>query len=63
MIGAWFKLVEETKAKYSLYNNNVHNFNESGFQIGVISTMKVVTGSERRVRPDLIQPGDVTVRT
>jgi hypothetical protein len=36
----------------------VHNFDESGFQIGVISIIKVVTGSERRVRPNLIQPGD-----
>jgi hypothetical protein len=54
----WFKLVEEAKAKYSIHDDDVHNFNESGFQISVISTMKVVTGSERRARPDLIQPGD-----
>jgi hypothetical protein len=26
--------------------------------MGVIGTMKVVTGLERRVRPDLIQPGN-----
>src|SRR4051794_26197047 len=26
--------------------------------MGVIGSMKVVTGSERRVRPDLVQPGD-----
>jgi hypothetical protein len=58
MISAWFKLVEETKAKYGVHNDDVHNFDESGFQMGVISTMKVVTGSERRARPDLIQPGD-----
>jgi hypothetical protein len=31
MIGAWFKLVEDTKAKYSIYNNDVHNFDETGF--------------------------------
>jgi hypothetical protein len=47
-IGAWFKLVEDTKAKYGVYNNNVHNFDETGFQIGVISLMKVVIGAERR---------------
>ena len=58
MISAWFKLVEETKAKYGVHNDNVHNFNETGFQIGIIRSMKVVTGSERRTRPDLIQPGD-----
>jgi hypothetical protein len=58
IIGAWFKLVEETKAKYGVHDDDVHNFDESGFQMGVIGTMKVVTGSERRARPDLIQPGD-----
>jgi hypothetical protein len=50
--------VEETKAKYSIYNDDMHNFDDSSFQIGVISTMKVVIGSERHAKPDLIQPGD-----
>jgi hypothetical protein len=36
----------------------VHNFDKTGFQMGVIGSMKVVTGSERRTRSDLIQPGD-----
>jgi hypothetical protein len=30
-LGAWFTLVEDTKAKYSVYNNNVHNFNKTSF--------------------------------
>jgi hypothetical protein len=30
-ISAWFKLVEDTKAKYSVHNNDVHNFNKTGF--------------------------------
>ena len=58
VIGAWFKLVEETKAKYGVHDDDVHNFDEAGFQMGVIGTMKVVTGAERRARPDLIQPGN-----
>jgi hypothetical protein len=36
----------------------VHNFNETGFQIGIIGSMKVITGTERRARPALVQPGD-----
>jgi hypothetical protein len=36
----------------------VHNFDKTGFQIGVIGSMEVVTGAERRTRPDLVQPGD-----
>ena len=58
MISAWFKLVEETKAKYGVHEDDVHNFDETGFQMGIISSVKVVTGSERRTQPDLIQLGD-----
>jgi hypothetical protein len=58
IIGAWFKLVEETKAKYGVHDDDVHNFDETGFQMGVIGSMKVVTGAERRARPQLVQPGD-----
>jgi predicted phage tail protein len=58
IISAWFKLVEDTKAKYSVHNNDVHNFNETSFQIGIISSIKVITGAERRARLELVQPGD-----
>jgi hypothetical protein len=58
IISKWLKLVEETKAKYCVRNNNVHNFDKTGFQMGVIGTMKVVTGAERRTQPELVQPGD-----
>jgi hypothetical protein len=58
IIGAWFKLVEDTKAKYGVHNDDVHNFDETGFQMGVIGSMKVVTGADRRARPELTQPGD-----
>ncbi|KAJ8118479.1 hypothetical protein OPT61_g560 [Boeremia exigua] len=58
IINAWFKLVEDTKAKYSIHNDNIYNFNKTGFQIGVALSLKVVTGSERRARPELVQLGD-----
>jgi hypothetical protein len=29
--GAWFKLVEDTKAKYGVHDDNVHSFDETGF--------------------------------
>jgi hypothetical protein len=54
VIGPWFTLVAETIAKYGVQLKDIHNFNETGFQMGVIRFMKVVTGSERRGRPDLI---------
>jgi hypothetical protein len=58
VIYAWLKLVADTKAKYGVHDDDVHNFDETGFQMGVIGSMKVVTGSERRKRPRLVQPGN-----
>jgi hypothetical protein len=58
VICAWFNLVQLTISKYRVHPDNVYNFNETGFQIGVAGLIKVVTGSERRARPDLVQPGD-----
>jgi hypothetical protein len=58
VINAWFKLVRETIDKYGVQDEDIHNFDETGFQMGVIGSMKVVTGSERRTRPILTQPGD-----
>jgi hypothetical protein len=54
----WFKLVEDTKSKYGVHDNDIHNFDETGFQMGIIGSMKVVTGAERRARPELVQPGN-----
>jgi hypothetical protein len=58
VISAWFTLIQETIAKYGVADSDIHNFDETGFQMGVIGSMKVVTGSERRTRPNLIQPGN-----
>jgi hypothetical protein len=58
IISAWFKLVEGTKVKYGVHNDNVHNFDETGFQMGVIGSRNVVAGVERRARPELVQPDD-----
>jgi hypothetical protein len=58
LIRSWFKLVEETKAKYGICDDDVYNFNKASFMIGKITTQLVVTGSERRGRPKSIQPGD-----
>jgi hypothetical protein len=58
IIQPWFELVRSTKAKYGIPDEDVYNFDETGFQMGVISTGIVVTGSERRNRPRAIQPGN-----
>jgi hypothetical protein len=58
LIRSWFELVEQTKLKYSILNEDVHNFDKASFIIGKITTQLVVTGSERRGRPKAIQPGN-----
>jgi len=58
VIRGWFRLVENTKAKYGITDEDSYNFDESGFMMGIISTGAVVTGSERRSRPKQVQPGN-----
>ena len=58
LIRSWFELVEQTKAKYGICDEDVYNFDEAGFMIGKITTQLVVTGSERRGRPKAVQPGN-----
>ena len=52
----WARCQHEGQARHP--DDDVHNFDETGFQMGVIGSMKVVTGSERRGRPEMVQPGD-----
>jgi RecB family endonuclease NucS len=58
VIRGWFQLVENTKAKYGILDEDTYNFDESGFIMGMISTRAVVTGSERRGRPKSVQQGN-----
>jgi hypothetical protein len=58
IISPWFDLVRNVKAKYGILDQNTYNFNETGFQIGVGGSVKVLTASERRLAPLSIQSGD-----
>jgi hypothetical protein len=58
LIKTWFELVEHTKAKYGICDDDVWNFDEAGFMMGKITTQLVVTGSERRGRLKALQPGN-----
>jgi hypothetical protein len=42
LISQWFELMEETKAKYGICNDNVYNYDEASFMIGKITTQLVV---------------------
>ena len=58
VINMQFKLVKETKAKYSVYDDDIHNFNKTGFQIGIIRLIKIIISSKRYIRPTFTQLGD-----
>jgi hypothetical protein len=51
IIRDWFKLVRNTVTKYRIQEEDIYNFNEARFLIGVIATTKVVTSLESRNRP------------
>ncbi|RKL12117.1 hypothetical protein BFJ70_g16306 [Fusarium oxysporum] len=58
IIRNWFRLVENTIAKYGIRSDDIYryNFDETGFMMGVIASGMVVTGTERRGRPKPVQP-------
>ncbi len=58
VVCGWFQLVHNTIAKYGILDEDIYNFDETGFMMGMISTTTVVTSSERRGRPTLAQPGN-----
>src|SRR5450432_1634515 len=58
VIKDWFRLVKNVIAKYGIQEEDIYNFDETGFQMGVISTAKVITSSERSNRPVAMQPGN-----
>jgi hypothetical protein len=58
IIQGWFSLVRNTVAKYGILEQDIYNFNEAGFAMGVIATAKVVTSSEAKSHPKTIQPGN-----
>jgi hypothetical protein len=58
LIRGWFQRVQATITEYGIDINDIYNFDETGFQMGVIATAKVVTSSDRQSRPRTTQPGN-----
>jgi hypothetical protein len=58
LIGEWFERVQTTIAKYGLLEEDIYNFDEAGFALGVIGTAKVVTSAEYRGTARKLQPGN-----
>jgi hypothetical protein len=58
IIRNWFRLVQNTIAKYGIHTDDIYNFDETGFMMGMISTRKVATRAQRRGKPKTVQPGN-----
>jgi hypothetical protein len=44
--------------KYRILSEDIYNFDEIGFLMGIIATIRVITRSEKNLCPKLIQPGN-----
>jgi hypothetical protein len=58
IIQEYFDRVQETILKYGIVPEDIYNFDETGFAMGLCATAKVITSSDRYGRPNLLQPGN-----
>ncbi|ODM15521.1 hypothetical protein SI65_09124 [Aspergillus cristatus] len=59
LIQSWFMRVRETIEKYGIVEGDIYNMDETGFQMGITSTAKVVCGMEtRQSHAKALQPGN-----
>ena len=55
----WFDLVRDTVAKYGIAEEDIYNFDETGFLMGLLAASgMVITSTERRGRPRQAQQGN-----
>ena len=55
---AWFRLVRNTIDKYGIVEEDIYNFDETGFLMGQICSEMVITSAERQNRPRTAQQGN-----
>jgi transposase len=53
-----FDRVQDAISQYGILPEDIYNFDETGFAMGLCATAKVITGSNRYTRPKLLQPGN-----
>ncbi|KAK8093167.1 uncharacterized protein PG998_014568 [Apiospora kogelbergensis] len=58
VISGWFGLVANIKAKYGILDEDMYNFDETGFIMGIIGSTLVVTRADRRGKAKSVQPGN-----
>ena len=58
IITEWFDLVQRTILQFGIDPDDIYNFDETGFAMGLTATAKVITRSEYYGRRSLLQPGN-----
>jgi hypothetical protein len=56
-INQWFKTLEALRKENGIQREDIYNFDETGFAMGLIATSRVVTRAEMLGKPHLLQPG------
>jgi len=56
IISGFFHNIERAFIEYGIAEDDIWNFDETGFVMGIISTAKVVCSSDRKEKPRLLQP-------
>ncbi|EED11600.1 conserved hypothetical protein [Talaromyces stipitatus ATCC 10500] len=56
IIQEYFDRVREVVSEHGILQEDIYNFDETGFAMGLCATAKVITGSDRYARPKLLQP-------
>ena len=56
-IHTWFRLVRNIREKYGILDEDIYNFDETGYMLGIASTCKVITSVDR-AKPKQLQPGN-----
>ena len=57
-IQKWFELVQSTIEEWGIMNEDIYNFNETGFAMGIIVITKVITQTDKCTCPSLVQSGN-----
>jgi hypothetical protein len=58
VIKEWFLQYAKKIAEYGILDDDIYNFDETGFAMGITSTSKVVTGRDYHGKRKLLQPGN-----
>jgi hypothetical protein len=58
VIQEWFNTIQATVQQYGILPEDIYNFDETGFAMGLTATAKVVTRSEYYGRRSVLQPGN-----